>query len=845
MFRSKDGGTTWKRVLFRTDRAGAIDLALDPKNPRLLFAAIWDVYRTPWTLSSGGTASGLFKSTDGGDTWTEITRNPGLPKGVLGKINVSISGADSNRIYAMVEADDGGLFQSNDGGATWTLVNSDRSIRQRAFYFSRIAADPAKRDTVYALNVEFYRSDDGGRTFRQLRTPHSDHHDLWIAPDDSQRMIASDDGGGAVSTDGGKTWTLERYPTAQFYHVSTTIDIPYHVCGAQQDAGTACVPSDRALNMHDPAAPPGDWMYDAGGGEAGYLTADPKDADIFYGGDQAGIITRYNRRTGESRSINVYPMFFSGMSASALKERLQWTFPIVFSPVDQSALYTSSQHLWKTTTKGQHWDIISPDLTRNDPATLGDSGGPITKDQNGPEIYGTIFTIAPSHHDVNVIWTGSDDGLVYLTRDGGKHWGNVTPPGMGDFNRVSLIEASPHDPAAAYVAAKRYQMDDRRPYVFKTHDFGKTWTPIIPGIRRDDYAQAIREDTARRGLLYLGTEHGIYVSFDDGLDWRSLSLNLPDTQVADIAVEKRDLVIATHGRSFYVLDNIDLLRQLTTEVTSQKLHLFAPTPAVRSLTPAVIDYYLSESAPRVLMKILDSRGDVIRSFDSASARSAGTQADDSEDGATRSAASAPTSHAGSNRFSWDLRYPGPTTFPGIVLRYASPTQGPMAPPGQFSVRLTANGVTATQPLTIERDPRLSDLTDADLQEQFRLAMELRDQTSRANEAVVKLRAWKTEIERRAAADPSIARQAALATSKLDEIEEDLYQVKNRSPRDTLNYPIKLNNQIAVLARLVDMGDFRPTDQDYAVAHELRVRLDEILARLDQVTAIDLKQLNVK
>jgi photosystem II stability/assembly factor-like uncharacterized protein len=845
VFRSTDGGGTWKRVLFRNDRAGAIDLAMDAKNPRVLFASIWDVYRTPWTLSSGGPASGLFKSTDGGETWTEITRNPGLPKGVIGKINVSISGADSKRVYAMVEADDGGLFQSNDAGASWTLVNSDRSIRQRAFYFSRIVADPLKIDTVYALNVEFYRSDDGGRTFQQLRTPHADHHDLWIASNDSRRMISSDDGGGAVSTDAAKTWTLQRYPTAQFYHISTTAEVPYHVCGSQQDDGTACVPSDRALNMRDPAAASGDFMYTAGGGEAGYLTADPKDANIFYGGDQAGIITRYDRRTGQSRSINVYPMFFSGMPASALKERLQWTFPIVFSPVDPNIIYTSSQHLWKTTTRGQSWEVISPDLTRNDPATLGDSGGPITKDQNGPEIYGTIFSIAPSHHDANVIWTGSDDGLVYITRDGGKHWNNVTPPGMGEFNRVSLIEASPHDPGGAYVAAKRYKMDDRRPYVFKTHDYGKTWTPITSGIRSDDYAQAIREDTVRRGLLYLGTEHGIYVSFDDGANWRSLSLNLPDTQVADIAVEKHDLVIATHGRSFYVLDHIDLLRQLTPEATSEKTHLFLPAPVIRSVRPAVIDYYLPEGGERVRLEIVDARGQTVRSFDSASSARPRNEPDDPGDGSTPAARAALTSKAGANRFTWDLQYPGPMSFPGLVLRYASPNDGPVAPPGRYSVRLTANGVTQLQPLVIQRDPRLTDITDADLQEQFKLAMELRDQTSRANEAVVKIRAWKDAMEKRVAADASIGQQAATAKSKLDEIEQDLYQVKNRSPRDTLNYPIKLNNQLAVLARLVDMGDFKPTDQDYVVARELKAKLDAILARLDQVSAIELKQLNIK
>jgi len=835
VFRSNDGGASWKRVLFRNNRAGAIDLAMDSHKPRGLFATIWDVYRSPWTLSSGGPASGMFKSTDGGDTWTEITRNSGLPKGVIGKINVSISGADSNRVYAMVEADDGGLFQSNDAGESWTLVTADRSIRQRAFYFSRILADPKNRDTVYALNVEFYRSDDGGRTFQLLHTPHADHHDLWIASNDSRRMISSDDGGGSVSTDGAKTWTLERYPTAQFYHVTTTVDVPYHVCGSQQDDGTACVPSGAALNMRDPAAPAGNWFYTAGGGEAGYLTADPKDANLFYGGDQAGIITRYDRHTGESRAINVYPLFFSGMPASALKERWQWTFPIVFSPVDPKVIYTSSQHLWKSTTQGQRWERISPDLTRNDPATLGDSGGPITKDQNGPEIYGTIFSVAPSRHDVNTIWTGSDDGLVQITRDGGKTWQNVTPAGMGEFNRISLIEASTYDPGGAYIAARRNQLDDRRPYVYKTHDYGKTWTKIVSGIPDNDFAQAIREDTVRRGLLYLGTEHGMYYSFDDGAYWVSLGLNLPDTQVADIAVEKHDLVIATHGRSFYVLDDIDLLRQFTSEVANRKAYLFAPQAALRPLRPAVIDYYLAEAAPKAVLEILDATGRVVRTFDSIAG---------GEPPAARGPA-ALSAKAGTNRFTWDLRYPGAVTFPGIVLRYAVPGEGPLAPPGQYLVRFTANGVTQTQPLVIQRDPQLTNISDADLQEQFKLAIEIRDALSRAHESVIRIRSLDSQMEKSAAEakDSAISQHAALIKSKLDEIESDLYQVKNRSPRDTLNYPIKLNNQLAVLEHLVGMGDARPADQDYAVFRELSTRLNEILARLDQVTVTDLKQLN--
>jgi hypothetical protein len=575
---------------------------------------------------------------------------------------------------------------------------------------------------------------------------------------------------------------------------------------------------------------------------AGYLSADPKNPNIFYGGDQAGIITRYDRRTGKLRAINVDPLFFSGMPAQSLRERWQWTFPIVFSPVDPKIIYASSQHLWKTTSQGQHWEVISPDLTRNDPKTLGDSGGPITKDQNGPEIYGTIFSIAPSRHDVNTIWTGSDDGFVYVTRDGGKHWSNVTPPDMGDFNRVSLIEASPSDPAGAYVAAKRYQMDDRQPYLFKTHDYGKTWTKIVEGIPAGDFLQGVREDPLRAGLLYAGTEHSIYVSFDDGAHWRSLALNLPDTQIADILVEKYDLVIATHGRSFYVLDDIGMLRQLRPEVTSAPFHLFEPRPAIRPLKPAVIDYYLSKGGGNVKIEILEANGQSIRSFDSA-VTPAHISSDPGDGSTPALPGAAPSVKIGSNRFVWDLRYPGAITFSGIVLRYATPGEGPVAPTGEYSVRLTVNGATETRRLVIEKDPRLTDVSDADLREQFRLAIEIRDETDRAHRGVLKIRSIREQLQQKAKAanDASITQRSSQIASKLDEVEQDLYQVRNRSPRDTLNYPIKLNNQLAVLQHEVDTGDSRPTDQDYVVFRELTARLDEILARLNSVRRLGLLQ----
>jgi photosystem II stability/assembly factor-like uncharacterized protein len=580
VFRSKDGGATWQKILYQDDHAGAVDLCLDPHNPDVMFAAIWDVYRTPWSLSSGGPRTGLFKSTDGGDHWTNITRNPGLPAGIDGKIGVSISGADSNRVYANVENENGGVFVSDDGGATWKLASDNREVRQRAFYYTRIYADPKAKDTVYVLNVNFHKSTDGGKTYRQIRPPHGDNHDLWIDPENPARMIESNDGGGTVSVNGGQTWTAEDYPTAQLYHVAVTKDIPYHVCGAQQDSSTICVSSAAGGRGGRGGTP----TYSAGGGESGYIAPDPKNPNIFYAGSQGALLTRLDRRTNYSKDVQVYPLFFSGENAGSLPERWQWTYPIVFSPVNPDIIYTSSQHLWKTSDEGHTWQKISGDLTRNDPKTLGDSGGPITHDQNGPEIYGTIFTIAPSHKDVNTIWTGSDDGLVFITRDGGKNWSKITPPGVPDFGRVSLIDASPNNPGAAYVAVKNYQNDDRKPYIFKTADYGKTWTKIVNGIPENDYVHAVREDPGKPGLLFAGTEHGIYVSFDDGGQWQSIRQNLPDTQVSDLLIEGNDLVIATHGRSFYVMDDITPLRQLTPAMSTEDAHLFRPPAAQRNVS---------------------------------------------------------------------------------------------------------------------------------------------------------------------------------------------------------------------------------------------------------------------
>jgi photosystem II stability/assembly factor-like uncharacterized protein len=676
------------------------------------------------------------------------------------------------------------------------------------------------------MNTAFFKSTDGGKNFKPIRVPHGDNHDLWIASNDPNRMVNSNDGGANVSFNGGETWTTQPFPTAQLYHVATTKDYPYHVCGAQQDNTTVCVASDGGRNHHDPRSPSGSWMYEVGGGESGYIAPSPTNPDIFYAGSQGALLTRYDRSSGKSRDIQVYPLFFSGMPASALKERWQWTYPIVFSPQDPKTLYTSSQHLWKTTNDGQSWVAISPDLTRADPKTLGDSGGPITKDQNGPEIYGTIFTVAPSLQDANTIWTGSDDGLAYVTRDGGKNWTNVTPKGMPEFARISIIDASPHANGTAYLCAKRYQLDDRGPYIYKTSDFGKTWTKIVNGIPANDFVHAVREDPARKGLLYAGTEHGIYVSFDDGANWQSLGLGLPDTQVSDIVVEKNDLVIATHGRSFYILEDIGPLRQLKPEVMTSGVYLFEPRPGVRSVSPAPIDYYLSKAADKVTIDILDSKGAVIRTYTSSvetdkKKTAADDEGGDSEFGPPR--ARPVPRKAGVNRYSWDGRYEGAHVFEGMILWSARAESGPLAVPGNYQVRVTANGESATRPLKLEKDPRLTEVSQADLQEQFDFAMKVRDDVSEADDMVVLIRKVKPQ------ADPS-------TKDTLSTIEEELYQVRNRSNQDPLNFPIKLNNQIAALERVIETGDAKPTDQSYVVYKELKARLEALKARLDKTMA---------
>lgn len=800
VFRSRDGGASWQKVLFRDDRTGAVDIALDPKDPRVLYATMWEVFRRPWMLSSGGAGSGIFKSGDGGESWTELTRNPGLPSGVLGKITVAVSTADPRRVYASIEAIDGGLYRSDDAGRTWTRVNVNRDLWQRSFYFMRVVTDPKDRDVVYVANFKLFRSADGGKSFRELAGTHDDHHDLWIDPSNPSRMINANDGGASVTTNGGSSWTDQDYPTAQIYRVATTADVPYHACGAQQDNTSVCVPSGSSP-LSVPDAPAGSWFYEVGGGENGVIAPDPSDADVFYA-NETNSLTRFDRKSGTLRDVQPYPRLAMGEPAKAMRERWNWTYPIAFSPAERKTLYAGSQHLWRTKDEGRTWSVVSPDLTRGDSSTLGDSGGPIILDQDGPEIYGTIFTIAPSPRSSRVVWTGSDDGFVHVTTDGGASWRNVTPPGAGAFTKISRIDASAHVDGVAYVAGNRYQMDDRAPYAWKTSDFGKTWKPMTTGIRADDFVHVVREDPVRRGLLYAGTEHGAYVSFDDGATWVSLSLNLPDVPVSDLVVKDHDVVIATHGRSIYVLDDVSPLRQAGPGAAGAPVHLYGPANAIRRVSPATIDFFLKDSVRDVRIEILSRDGKLVRSLQlNAGLRSAGF-----------------------HRTTWNLRHDGATVFPGIVLEGPSPTNGPWAVPGDYRLRLTVDGKSVARDLRVLPDPRAKGITLADLRAQNDLALRIRDAITQANSAVIRIRS---------------IRNSGAGTALLDSIgsvESELYQVRNQSPKDKIAFPIRLNNRLSGLLGNVERGDAAPSPAYYKVFRELSTELEVQLRRLNAALA---------
>ncbi|MEK6282820.1 MAG: glycosyl hydrolase [Acidobacteriota bacterium] len=899
IFRSKDGGKSWDKVLYRSDKAGASDLIFDPTNAHILYAGFWEVYRKPWTLESGGPGGGILKSTDGGDTWQELTRNPGLPRAMVGKVGITVSAANPDRLWAIVEADDGGVFRSDNAGRTWTKVNEERRLRQRAWYYTRIYADPKNADTVYVLNTGFYKSNDGGRTYSSISVPHGDNHDLWIAPDDPSRMINSNDGGANVSFNGGRSWTEQDQATAQFYRVTVDNDFPYNIYGAQQDNSTVRIPSrttEAGIRRED-------W-YDVGGGESGWIAPSPKDSLIVFAGSYGGLLTRYDHRTGQLRNVTPYPNNPMGAGADVLKYRFQWNFPIFFSPHDSNTLFAGGNVLFRSLNEGQTWEVISPDLTRNDKSKQGSSGGPITKDNTSVEYYGTIFAAMESPVQRNVIWSGSDDGVVYITRDGGKNWENVTPPKslMPEWIQINSIEASPNDAATAYLAATMYKWDDNKPYLYKTNDYGKSWKKITSGIPNTAFTRVIREDPGKRGLLYAGTETGLYVSFDDGANWQPMQFNLPVVPITDLAVHKReqDLVASTQGRSFWVFDDLPLVQQLMEAGganAARQNKLFRPEnpyrmqgggfplPATatigRNPPSGAVVYYSLKSKPTtdVVLEFLDSSGKSIQKFTARAPRaqpaaavaapSPGAQPGPAAMGAAQvqtppDEPPAPsgeeseffgpgtrqprvTTDVGLNRFVWDLRYPEAVRFPGMIL-WAGDMRGPRAVPGTYQVKLTVDGKTMTESFEVKPDPRLS-TPAGDFVKQLEFGLKIRDKVSETHNAILQIRDVRKQVDdlvKRLAGQPSfkVINDAASTLKKnLTDVEETLYQTKNQSSQDPLNYPIRLNNKLASLAGVVASGDAAPTDQSYAVYGELVGQIDAQLTRLAQIMKTDVPAFN--
>ncbi|HYX30362.1 MAG TPA: hypothetical protein VE863_17610 [Pyrinomonadaceae bacterium] len=877
VFRSTDGGKTWKKILFRSDKAGACDLIIDPTNPNVLYAGFWEVYRKPWTLESGGPGSGIFKSTDGGDTWTEITRNPGLPRGTIGIVGITVSPANPDRLWAIVEAEDGGVFRSDNGGRTWTKTNDQRNLRQRAWYYSRIYADPKNADEVYVLNTGFYRSNDGGRTFTGIGVPHGDNHDLWIAPEDPNRMIESNDGGANVSFNGGRSWSEQDQPTAQFYRVAVDNDFPYHIYGAQQDNSTVRI----ASRTNEGGIDVRDW-YEVGGGESGWIAPSPKDSEIVFAGSYDGLITRADHRTGQLRDVNPYPNNPMGWGADNIKYRFQWNFPLVFSPNDPNTLYSAAQVLFKSTNEGQSWQLISPDLTRNDKSKQGASGGPITKDNTSIEYYDTIFTVMESPVQAGTIWVGTDDGLVQITRDGGKNWSNVTPPKdmMPEWIQINSLDASPFDGGTAYVAATMYKYDDYKPYLYKTADYGKTWKKITNGIPDSAFTRVIREDPNKKGLLYAGTETGIYVSFDDGANWQSLQFNLPVVPIDDLVIQKREneLVAATQGRAFWIFDDLPVLHQMMDAggfAAASQTKLFKPKDAYRmaggggfNLPPTatigknppsgVVVYYSLKARPTtdLVLEFFDSNGKSINKFTTRLPRGGGgggqgppaaaPQAEGGEEGFFFGGAPArATTDAGLNRFVWDMRYPDATRFPGMIL-WAGQTNGPRIVPGTYQVKLTVDGQTMSENFEVKGDPRLP-TTAADYAKQLDLSLKIRDKLTETHNAISQIRDVKKQVDdlvkRVGPQSRPIVDAGNALTKKLTEIEEALYQTKNQSSQDPLNFPIRLNNKLAALLGVVARSETPPNDQSLEVYNELSGQIDAQLQKLSAIMKTDVPAFN--
>jgi photosystem II stability/assembly factor-like uncharacterized protein len=894
VFRSRDAGKTWEHVLFRSQDAGAIDLSIDPHNPRVIYASFWEARRNPYSLISGGPCSGLFKTTDGGDTWTEISHHKNLPKGLLGKIGVCVSAAQRDRVYAIVEAEDGAVFRSDDGGETWDRLSEIRDLRQRAWYYHHIVADPRDPETVWVLNTETWRSSDGGQTFNEFPVPHGDNHDLWIDPRDTQRMIQGNDGGALVTYNGGATWSsIYNQPTAEMYHVTTDSRTPYRLHGAQQDNTTISVPARSPL-----IAITNSEYWEIGGGESGYVAVRPDKPDIIFAGSYLGYLTRYDHATGQIRNIEVWPEDMLGSGARDAKYRFQWTFPTILSPHDPNVLFATGNHVFRSTDEGSTWESISPDLTRNDVSKFEPSGGPLTRDNTGAEYYGTVFAFAESPLERGVFWAGSDDGLVHVSRDGGASWQNVTPPGLPEWSLISIIEPSPHDAATAYVAANRYKLDDFAPYLFKTNDFGSSWTRITNGLPDNVFCRVIREDPTRQGLLYAGTETGIHVSFDDGAAWQSLKGNLPAVPIHDLVVKEPegDLVLATHGRSFWILDSLAAVRALFDDA---KRVLVKPRPVVKYMTNsgfghkpvrgknyrmsgavmvtftqvedprtgdkvdhyldaarnppngAIIDYFLT-TAPEsnITLTFLDTDGSEIRSFSSKDVESE-AKSEEEKAAARKNKQPRIPKEAGLNRWVWNLRYPDATKVENDDAAnemVEGGIAGPQVPPATYRVRLEVDDKTYEQEFEVRKDPRVT-VSDADLRAQFELARRVHQRLSDTHSAVNQIRAVRRRAEdwsarSRDKADLGSVYTAALALlDRLKPIEAELIQAEAKSRGDTLNFPVGLNGKLATLLGVIASADSAPTAGARAVAEDLSARVQTQLDQLSEVLATEVAFLN--
>lgn len=846
VYKSTDGGESWKKVLFADNMAGAVDLTFDPNNPRIMYASTWRIERTPYSLNSGGEGSALWKSTDSGETWTEISNNEGFATDTLGIIGVAVSPKNSNRVWAMVEnKEKGGLYRSEDAGKTWSLINSDRSLRQRAWYYTRIYADTENEDVVYVLNVSYHKSTDGGKTFESSNAPHGDHHDLWIAPEDSNRMVMADDGGAQVTYDGGQTWsTMDNQPTAQFYRVTTDNAFPYRIYVAQQDNSTLRInyrSDDRSIGEDD-------WQETAGG-ESAHIAVDPTNDDIVYGGSYGGLLTRVNHAKNTTRAINVWPDNPMGHGAEGMKYRFQWNFPIMFSKHDPNKLYTFSNYVHMTTNEGQSWELLSDDLTRNDPTKLVSSGGPITQDNTSVEYYCTIFAANESPLKEGLLWVGSDDGLIHVTKDGGQTWENVTPPSMPEWNMINSIEPSAFDEGTCYVAATRYKLGDFAPYLYKTTDYGKTWTKITDGIEDEHFTRVVREDPKRKGLLYAGTETGMYISFNDGAHWEKFQLNLPIVPITDLTIKDDNLIVATQGRSVWVIDDLTVLHQLDDATKSADAILYKPRDSYRTKGSAsskpsktegenlangvITHFYLKDFSEKdsVALTYTKMNGDTLATY-STYAKEKDKKLE---------------AKKGGNTYVWDTRGKGAEKLDGMILWWAN-LSGPKAVPGTYKVSLNVNGTDQTENFTILPDPR-AEVTVDDMQKQYDFITEVNETVDRAHQSIKKIRAINGKLDefiKKHKDDEStkaLVEKAKKMKEEFSSIEKELYQTKNRSRQDPLNFPIKLTNKLAHLNSLVSIDDFPPTEQDIAVKNEMSGKINEQLQAFDALVDEEISAFN--